>query len=48
MSRSGGPSLAWRMAAAIALTVGFYALAVLIAAGLLALAILPWALGGAF
>jgi heat shock protein HtpX len=35
------------MAAAIALTVGFYTLAVLIAAALLALAILPWALGGA-
>jgi heat shock protein HtpX len=34
------------MAAAIALTVGFYTLAVLIAGALLAVAILPWALGG--
>jgi heat shock protein HtpX len=47
MRRSGGgPSLAWRLAAAITLTVGFYTLAVLIAAGLLAAAILPWVLGG--
>lgn len=40
-----GPSLAWRLAAAIALTIGFYTLALLIAGGLLALAILPWVLG---
>jgi heat shock protein HtpX len=47
MGRSGGgPSLAWRLAAAIALTVGFYALAVAIAAALLAAAILPWVLDG--
>jgi heat shock protein HtpX len=45
MSRSG-PSLAWRLAAAIALTVGFYTLALVMAAALLAVAILPWALGG--
>jgi Zn-dependent protease with chaperone function len=37
-----GPSLAGRMAAAIALTVGFYVLALVIVAGLLAVAILPW------
>jgi heat shock protein HtpX len=40
-----GPSLTGRFAAAIALTVGFYTLAVVMAAGLLALAILPWVLG---
>ena len=45
MARSG-PSLAWRMAAAIALTVGFYSLAVAIAVALLAVAILPWVLAG--
>ena len=41
-----GPSLAWRLAAAVALTIGFYTLAILIAAALLAVAILPWVLGG--
>ena len=41
-----GPSLAWRLAAAVALTIGFYTLAILIAAGLLAAAILPWVLRG--
>jgi heat shock protein HtpX len=41
-----GPSLAWRLAAAIALTIGFYTLALLIAGALLALAILPWVLRG--
>ena len=41
-----GPSLAWRLAAAVALTIGFYTLALLIAAALLAAAILPWVLGG--
>ena len=41
-----GPSPAWRLAAAIALTIGFYALAIVIAAALLAAAILPWVLGG--
>jgi Zn-dependent protease with chaperone function len=41
-----GPSLAGRYAAAIALTVGFYVLALAIAGGLLAAAILPWALSG--
>ena len=45
MSQSG-PKLAWRLAAAVALTVGFYALALIIAAALLALAILPWVLRG--
>jgi len=37
-----GPSLKGRFAAAIALTIAFYTLALLIAAGLLAAAILPW------
>ena len=37
-----GPSLAGRFAAAIALTIGFYLLALVLVAGLLALAILPW------
>ncbi len=47
MRASGsGPSLKGRFAAAIALTIGFYALALTMAAGLLAVAILPWALGG--
>ncbi len=41
-----GPSLAWRLAAAVALTIGFYTLAILIAGALLAVAILPWVLGG--
>jgi hypothetical protein len=41
-----GPSLAWRLAAAIALTIGFYTLAIVIAAALLAVAILPWVLRG--
>jgi heat shock protein HtpX len=40
-----GPSLAGRFAAAIALTVAFYVLALAIAAGLLAVAILPWVWG---
>ena len=43
---TAGPSLTGRFAAAIALTVGFYLLALLIAAGLLAVAILPWVLNG--
>ncbi len=46
MSGTKGPSLAGRFAAAIALTVGFYALAIAIAAGLLGAAILPWIVGG--
>jgi heat shock protein HtpX len=50
MGRSGavrtGPSLAWRLAAAIALTIGFYVLALAIAAALLGVAILPWVLRG--
>jgi heat shock protein HtpX len=41
-----GPSLAGRFAAAIALTVGFYTLAIAMAAALLGVAILPWVLGG--
>jgi Zn-dependent protease with chaperone function len=41
-----GPPLAWRLAAAIALTIGFYTLALGIAAALLAAAILPWVMGG--
>jgi heat shock protein HtpX len=45
MSRTG-PSLAWRLAAAIALTIGFYTLALVMAAALLGVAILPWVLGG--
>src|SRR5919198_3618045 len=40
-----GPSLAGRFAAAIALTIAFYVLAVVIAAGLLGVAILPWVWG---
>jgi hypothetical protein len=43
---AAGPSLAGRFAAAIALTVGFYLLALALAAGLLAAAILPWVLSG--
>jgi len=47
MRASGsGPSLKGRFAAAIALTIGFYALALTMAGGLVAVAILPWALGG--
>ncbi len=45
MADRTGPSLAWRLAAAIALTIGFYTLAIAIAAALLAVAILPWVLG---
>jgi Zn-dependent protease with chaperone function len=41
-----GPSLKGRFAAAIALTIAFYALALVIAAALLAAAILPWVVGG--
>jgi heat shock protein HtpX len=44
-SERTGPPLAWRLAAAIALTVGFYALALFVAGALLAVAILPWVLG---
>src|SRR6187551_2719520 len=43
---ASGPSLKGRFAAAIALTIGFYALALVMAAALLAVAILPWALSG--
>jgi Zn-dependent protease with chaperone function len=43
---SEGPSLAGRVAAAIALTIGFYLLALVIAGALLAAAILPWVFGG--
>jgi heat shock protein HtpX len=42
----GGPSLKGRFAAAIALTIAFYTLALVIAAGLLAAAILPWVFDG--
>ena len=41
-----GPSLKGRFAAAIALTVGFYTLALVMATALLGAAILPWAIGG--
>jgi heat shock protein HtpX len=41
-----GPSLAGRLAAAIALTIGFYLLAVTFAGALLAAAILPWVFEG--
>src|SRR5262245_11016404 len=41
-----GPSLAGRFAAAIALTIGFYVLALVIVAGCLAAAILPWVFRG--
>src|SRR4051812_11324820 len=41
-----GPSLTGRMAAAIALTAGFYLLALAMVAGLVALAVLPWLHGG--
>jgi Zn-dependent protease with chaperone function len=41
-----GPSLKGRFAAAIALTIAFYTLALVIAAGLLAAAILPWVFNG--
>ena len=40
-----GPSLTGRFAAAIALTIGFYVLALVIAGGLIALAIVPWFVG---
>jgi Zn-dependent protease with chaperone function len=40
-----GPSLKGRFAAAIALTIAFYTLALAIAAGLLAVAIVPWVVG---
>jgi heat shock protein HtpX len=45
-STDAGPSLAGRFAAAIALTIGFYVLALLIVAGCLAAAILPWVFNG--
>ena len=38
-----GPSLAGRIAAAIALTIGFYLLALVIGLGLIAVPILGWA-----
>jgi heat shock protein HtpX len=41
-----GPSLKGRFAAAVALTIAFYTLALAIAAGLLAAAILPWVARG--
>ena len=41
-----GPSLKGRVAAALALTVAFYALALVIAAALLAAAVLPWVVNG--
>jgi heat shock protein HtpX len=41
-----GPSLAGRLAAAIALTIGFYVLALALAAGLIAAGILPWVFEG--
>jgi len=41
-----GPSLKGRFAAALALTVAFYALALVIAAALLAAAVLPWVVNG--
>jgi Zn-dependent protease with chaperone function len=41
-----GPSLKGRFAAAIALTIAFYVLALLIAAALLAAAIVPWLVNG--
>ena len=44
---AAGPSLAGRFAAAIALTIGFYVLALVIGVGLLAAPILAWALNGA-
>src|SRR4051794_21108280 len=43
-SASAGPSLAGRFAAAVALTAGFYVLALSLGFGLLALAIVPWLL----
>ena len=42
MSSTPAPSLAGRFAAAIALTIGFYVLALVLSIGLLALAIVPW------
>jgi len=41
-----GPSLKGRFGAAVALTIAFYTLALVIAAGLLAAAILPWVFNG--
>ena len=41
-----GPSLAGRFAAAIALTIGFYVLALALGAGLLAFAVVPWFVPG--
>lgn len=41
-----GPSLKGRFAAAIALTIAFYVLALLIAGALLAVAVLPWVFNG--
>jgi heat shock protein HtpX len=41
-----GPSLTGRFAAAIALTIGFYVLAIAIAGACLAVAILPWVFNG--
>src|ERR1700754_163328 len=41
-----GPSLTGRFAAAVALTIGFYVLALLIAGALLAAAVLPWVFNG--
>jgi heat shock protein HtpX len=43
---TAAPSLAGRFAAAVALAIGFYVLALVIAGALLSAAILPWALGG--
>src|SRR5688572_27418395 len=41
-----GPSLAGRFAAAIALTIGFYVLALVLGVGLLAFAVVPWFVPG--
>jgi Zn-dependent protease with chaperone function len=43
---SAGPSLAGRFAAAIALTIGFYVLALVLGVGLLAFAVVPWFVPG--
>jgi heat shock protein HtpX len=45
-SSPAGPSLAGRFAAAIALTIGFYVLALVVVAGCLAVSILPWVVNG--
>ena len=42
---AAGPSLAGRFAAAIALTIGFYVLALVIGVGLIAAPIIGWANG---